>query len=364
MKIRTRDPAAPAELAHEGTVIKLTTPRAKDRGAGRRALWRALIGHPGPFRFGLLLAVIAGIISAIVHGTGYFDWSYALCDGLFAFGTGIAISWGGVPAFGQGLFFAIGGYSTALLRSDHLPAIVLLLIGLVLAGIVALLFAALTSSLPFIAFAMLSLVASQVGYEVVYTVNAFGGENGLYGIPRGNFFGLSLSGNMGFWWYVVAIVVIISMFAFALYRSVLGRSLRASRDDAIRVEAIGVNSRAVRVIAFTIGGAICGMAGVLYVQLQGVVDPSIAYWTQSADAVVMVVIGGLGTFYGAFGGGVLYEWIYLEVSKFSNNTDLWIGALLVVVVLAAPRGLFGLLGRAWRGLRRLTPRREVPDGRS
>jgi branched-chain amino acid transport system permease protein len=326
--------------------------------------WERLrTGWAGPFMVAAGLVILGLLIIPLAGSSGLYNWSYALVDGLFAFGTGIAISWGGVPAFGQAIFFAIGGYSTALLRMHNLPAIVVLLIGVVLAGVAALVYAILTSNLPFIAFAMLSLVLAQVGYQIVYTENVFGAENGLYGIPRGSFFGVSLESNTASWWWCVGIVVVITAISFAFYRSVLGRSLRASRDDAVRAEAVGINSRRLRIGAFTAGGAICGAAGVLYAQLLGVVDPSMAYWTQSATAVVMVVIGGLGTFWGALGGGVLYEWINIEVTRFTQNVDLWIGLLLVIVVLVAPGGLVGVLVRLWRtGVRTVIQRRRRHAG--
>jgi branched-chain amino acid transport system permease protein len=345
-------PGTPAAVGDDGDAeTGASVAHAVSAGAAvpeiHRTRWQRLVsGRAVPLRFGLLVFVVSLLLSLFLHGGGYFDWTYAICDGLFAFGTGIAISWSSVPAFGQGLFFAIGGYTAALLRNHpSIPTIVVLLIGLLLAAAVAFVFSFLTSRLPFIAFAMLSLVVAQVGYEIVFTENVFGAENGLYGINRGNFFGISLVGNDAFFWYCVGVLAVVSIGALAFYRSVWGRSLRAVRDDDFRAAAIGANPKALRVAAFTLAGAVCGIAGVLFVELQSVVDPSVAYWTQSADAVVMVVIGGLGTFYGAFGGGVLYEWIYLEVSKHSSDTDLWIGALLVIVVLAAPRGLSWVLGR-------------------
>jgi branched-chain amino acid transport system permease protein len=308
--------------------------------AGKNArFYQRAWGGGSPLRFGLLIGLLGLLVSLVSQGNGYYDWASAVCDGLLGFGTGIAVSWAGLPGFGQGLYFAIGGYFTAVVRNSDIPVLLVLLCGSVLAGLVALLFGLLFSRLIFIAFAMFSLLVSQAGYQILFNVSSLGAENGIYGIGRGSIFGWSLAGNASFWWYCLAILVIVTVLARLFYQSSAGRSIRAVRDDAVKAESAGISARRARVTAFTLAGAICGTSGVIYAQLQGVVDPSMAYWSQSASAVMMVVIGGLGTFYGPVLGGVIYQWLYLKIDNLTTNPDLWLGSIFVLVVLLAPDGL-------------------------
>ena len=108
-------------------------------------------------------------------------------------------------------------------------------------------------------------------------------------------------------------------------------------------------------IAFAMGGATASIAGVLYAQLQGVVDPSMADWSQSASAVMMVVLGGLGTFYGSVLGGVVFGWITLRVTSLSQEPLFWIGLIFVLVVLLTPGGVAALLRRGIQLARRWLP---------
>jgi len=305
-------------------------------------------GTAGPFSWALLVFVVGLIIGLIVNGNAYFDWSYALVNALFAFGTAMAISWGGLPAFGQGLYYAIGGYTSALLVGVELPTVVLLLVGGVVAALVAWVFVAVASNLSFVSFAMLSLVFGEAGNQLIYTVKKLGGENGLYGVARPSLLGTTFNTDKAFYFYCLAVLVIITGLARWLYQSTTGRSIRAVRDDAVRAEALGIRTRRTQIVAFTAGGFVCGVAGVMYSQLQGVVDPNMGTFLQSTIGVMMVIIGGLGTFFGAVIGGVVYRWLDLLVTDNTQAPDLWIGLVFILVVLLTPVMLRGL-GRYRRG---------------
>jgi branched-chain amino acid transport system permease protein len=320
---------------------------------GRLSAWRA---RSGALPWALAVGLVGIVIGLGASGNVHFNWSYALVDALFALGTGVAISWAGVPAFGQALFFAAGGYTAALLVDVDLPMIVVLLAGVMVAGVLALVFASLAINLSFTSFAMLSLVVAQAGNQLIYTLEPLGGENGLYGVQRPTVFGYSLNGNAQFYWYCLATLVVVVALARWLYQSTTGRSIRAVRDDALRAEALGVKVKRVRITAFAVGGGICGLAGVLYAQLQGVVDPSMGGFLRSTVAVMMVVLGGLGTFFGAVVGGVVYRWLELFFNNHTSTPSLWLGIVFVLVVLLN-QPVAGLLGR----LRSLSARRRPVD---
>lgn len=293
------------------------------------------ISTAGPFTWALAIAIIGVIIGLISSGNQLFDWSYALVDAIFAFGCAMAISWGGVHAFGMALFYAAGGYTAAMLVPLQLPSGVTLLAGALAGGLFALIFSAATLKVPLTSFGMLSLVVAEAGNRLIYTIKPLGGENGLYGVARPNLFGWVLGGDLEFYFYCVALVVLVVLVGRWLYQSTTGRAIRASRDDVVRAEALGTNIGRTRVIAFTAGGITCGIAGVTYAQLQGVVDPSMGDFNTSTIGVMMVVLGGLGTFAGALLGGVIYRWLDLLVTP-TPAPDLFIGIILILVVLGTP----------------------------
>lgn len=329
----TRGPASPARRSRWLTNAPVTAGLIRPR--------REL----SPLQFGLLVAVAALVLSSLTGGSWYFQWTFAVINGILAFGVGMALNWAGLPALGMGLFYAVGGYWAALMRGYNLPPLVLLLAGAALGLVGALILAQFTVSLGFHSFAMLSLVIAQAGYQVIFSTAVFGRENGLYGVARGSVFGLSLTSNQSFFYYCAAVLVVLTVLGRLFYQSAAGRALRAGRDDAVKAESLGVNVRQLKSLAYALGGATAAIAGVLYAQFESVVDPSMANWSQSASAVMMVVLGGLGTFYGPTFGGVVFGWITLRVNSLTQEPLFWIGLIFVIVVLVTPGGLSDIVRR-------------------
>lgn len=299
----------------------------------------------GPLSWAVLIAVVGLVIGLVSSGNQSFNWSYALCDGVFALGCGIVISWGRIAAFGQGLFFATGGYTAALISGWHLPTLVLVLVSALAAALVAFVFSIITVRLDFAAFAMVTLVIGQAGNQLIYTVRQLGGENGLIGIPRPSFIGgATPQDDKSFYFYCLFVLVILVFACRWFYQSTTGRAVRAVRDDGIRAESLGINIARTRVLVYTAGAFVCGIAGVMYGQLQGVVDPSMGDFNQSTVGVMMVVIGGLGTFLGAVLGGIAYRWLDLVTTQQTTSPDLYLGLIFIAVVMLTPV-LTGLLRR-------------------
>lgn len=288
----------------------------------------------GPWTWAVGVAVIGAVIGLLTSGNQSFDWSFALVDAIYALGCGIVISWGRIGAFGQALYYSAGGYTAAMLVPFHLPALLVVLAGAIVAGVIALVFSVLTIRLGFSSFAMLTLVIGQAGNQLIYTIKPLGGENGLFGVERPNLFGAT--DDKTFYFYCLAILVVLVFLARWFYQSTTGRAVRAVRDDGVRAEALGIRVGRNRVMVFTIGGAVCGVGGALYAQLQGVVDPSIGSFTQSTIGVMMVVLGGLGTFLGAVLGGVIYRFLELFTSNLTNAPDLYLGIVFMLFVLLTP----------------------------
>jgi branched-chain amino acid transport system permease protein len=294
------------------------------------------IRNSGPLSWAAAVLVIGLIVGLSSSAYASYEWSYALIFAIFGLGSGISISWAGVPAFGQALFFAAGAYTTALVASHNLPFIVLLIFGAAVAAALAAAFGTFTIGLSFTAFAMLSLLLAEAGDQLVSGTDALGSETGLTAPNRPSILGISIAGNIAFFYYCLALLIVLLFACRMLYQSSAGRAIRAARDDAVKAQALGVNVRRSRLAAFVVGAAVCGVAGVLFTQLQGVVDPSVGDLDQSTAAVLIVLIGGLGTFSGGIVGGVIYGWLEQWVNNNTLAPDLWLGIIFIAVVLLTP----------------------------
>ena len=311
--------------------------------AGLTTRVRGFVRDSGPLPWTFAVVIVGFLFGMTAGGNFYFDWTYALIEALFAFGTAMAISWAGVPSFGQALYFAAGGYTTALMVDMHLPMVLTLLVGAAVAALIALVFGGLALRLSFHSFAMLSLVVAQAGNQLIYTVKQLGGENGLFGVARPSTLGIDFSTDEYFFYYCLGVLAVVVLLGRMLFQSTTGRAIRATRDDFLRAQALGTNITRVRLIGFVSGGAVCGVAGVLYAQLQGVVDPSMGDFLQSTVGVMMVVIGGLGTFFGAVIGGLVYGWFQLFLTNNTEAPSFWLGIVFTVVVLVMPTGRRALM---------------------
>lgn len=270
---------------------------------------------------------------------------------------------GGMISLGQAAFYGLGAYFGGLLLKSGWPIYTALLAGAAVAAGAALVMGFISLRASGIYFAMLTLSLAQVAYLVVYRLPVFGGENGLPGIrvtPL-RLGGLEFPiGRPDTFYYVVLVVVVASFWLlWLLTRSSFGHLLRSLREDAVRTSALGIDVRGCQLVAFVIAGALTGVAGGLAGALEGIVTPETLLWTSSALPLIVVLLGGIESFWAPVLGAAAFELLRL----FTRNTrasELWIGAVLLVVVLAFPDGLMGLVHRVSAITRRVgrAPARE------
>lgn len=327
------------------TVVKETTIK-RPRLASPDGL-PGVIRSSGPVSWAVLIAAIGALVGVLATPNQAFNWSFALCSAVFAMGCGITLSWGRIAAFGQGLFYSAGGYTAALIVPWHLPAVLVVVAGAVVAAVIAFAFSLITIRLDFSSFAMLTLVIGQAGNQLILTLKSLGGENGLYGIRRPNYVGgESPQDDKSFYFYCLTLLVVVVFLGRWFYQSTSGRAVRAVRDDAIRAQALGINVNRNRVLVYTVGAFVCGVGGAMYGQLQSVVDPSMGNFNQSTEGVMMVVLGGLGTFLGPVVGGIIFQWLDHYTSQIVAAPDLWLGLVFIGVVMLTP--VVTMVLRRWR----------------
>lgn len=264
---------------------------------------------------------------------------------ILAMGTNLLFGWSGIASFGQAAYFGIGAYTVALLKDASVSPLVTIVLGSFFGAVGAAVFFSIARRTTGVQFAMLTLAAGQMLYLTTYRISALGGENGIPGISRGQMFGFSLVPQWNFFVFVAVVSTVAYWMLLVLYRSPFGYSSRAVKDDATRAAALGIPVVRVRFYAFTLAGAVCGLAGSLFALQLTIVSNLSLYWLTSGNGIVMALLGGLGSFWGPVIGAFMFivsDW-YLR-SLFTAPM-LFVGLAFLIVVLVLPEGLVSMPGR-------------------
>lgn len=321
----------------------------------------------------LLLAVAPAVLSDFRLGL----LAKYLCFAIVALGIAIAWGNGGMLVLGQGLFFGLGGYSMgmylklqeagphgvpdfmnwsgvetlptlwkpfehawfALVGVVVIPVAVAVLLGTLVfrSRVKGPYFAILTQAL---AAAFVILLVGQQGYT--------GGTNGLTNIQ--SFFGLSLadpSDRRTLYLIVACVLGALYLLARALLSSRYGKLLVAVRDAEDRVRFLGYSPTKVKVLAFATAAGMAGIAGALFVPVVGIISPALLGVTPSIEMVIWVAVGGRLSLAGAVAGALLVNWSKTQFSEeFPSQWTYALGAMFVVVVAFAPKGLAGAIAGA------------------
>jgi len=260
----------------------------------------------------------------------------------------------GLVCFGQAAFFGIGAYTAVLLSPAEGASLAWLLPACVVAaGAYALAVGALSLRTRGVYFIMVTLAFAQMAYYVVHDTPLGGGTDGIYLAAKPSLGALDL-GRAGVL-YAFTLACLVGIFAFLalLLRSPFGRALAGIRVNEQRMRATGFSTYPYKLAAFTVSGAIAGLAGFLFAVKDGFVNPELLSWHLSGAVLVMIILGGLGhlrgALVGAFAFALLQELFQSEAvfGAFAKHWHLGLGLTIIASVALLPRGLVGLPSR-WR----------------
>ena len=268
-----------------------------------------------------------------------------LIFGLFAASLHFVMSIGGLVSFGHAAYFGLGAYAVALAVSRlGVPMAAGLAIAPPVAALVALVFGWFCIRLSGVYQAMLTLAFAQILWSLAFQMAWTGGDNGILGVWPS-----SWAGSKTAFFYLTLVLVAASL--ALMWRAVFspfGYALRATRDSALRSEAIGIDVRRQQWIAFAVAGAFAGLAGSLHAFHKGSVFPNVLSTPQSVDALVMVLLGGLQTLIGPVVGAAAYHWLQTEIMRSTEYWRVILGAVILLLVMVFPQGIVGFIA----GLRR------------
>jgi len=276
-----------------------------------------------------------------------------LLFGLCAVSLDLLWGYGGILTFGHAVLIGGSGYVVALATTGRLGGVVVPLGSALLLGVVGA--AALSAAtawfglhgrrpLGTVEFALLTLALTVLGEQAARASGLLGGRNGILLTGRIGIGGLDLHRGSPF--YLLAAVVLVAGIGVCrrFLRSATGRTLYAARDDAERVELLGLDVRRARLAACALAGALAGLAGGLIHAHDAVVSPGALGITASTSVLLWVVLGGRGTLVGpAIAAVVLPAATAVLSGRLLDTWSLLVGLLLIVAVVALPHGLHGLL---------------------
>jgi len=313
---------------------------------------------------GFLVLLALPFVSFWVNDTFMISFvSKVMIFAIAAASLDLILGYGGMVSFGHAAYLGLGAYAVAVwskyaydfdiswMRSGYLHFAT----AIVGSAIIALFIGAISLRTGGLYFIMITLAFTQMLYYLGISLEPFGGDDGM-NTDRSDFLLFSLNDNIlakpgalrdgtSIYFFCLAILIAVLFFLRRVVNSRFGMVIRGSQSNSVRMQAIGFPVYRYRLTAFVISGAIGGIAGALFANHQEFLTPEYMSWLRSGEIMIMVIMGGIGTIFGSVFGafGFLFAEEYLQNLVGRNYWQIVLGPLLVVLVLFARRGLFGLV---------------------
>ena len=288
----------------------------------------------------LLLVIVFEALSLVLPTAWVFLVNAALIGVLLTGSLNLIMGFGRMFSFGQAAYYALGSYGTAILIvHSGWPPILAMIVAPFIAAVGAAVFGYFCVRSSGAYFIMLTLAFAQLLYSVIFqSTTLTGGDNGLSGI----FVKGWLGSPSGIYQFTVIIVAASLGFLWLILKSQFGYLIRAIGNNPERAAFLGVPERRYRWFAFILSGFLAGIAGMLFAIYNGSVSPGLAYWTQSAQPFIAIIIGGVSSFSWPLIAGGLLSIISTEAASYTSYSDLIVGIIALAVALFLRKGLSGI----------------------
>ena len=279
-------------------------------------------------------------------------------------GFNLLLGYSGLLSFGHAMFLGAGAYGTAIMAGVlGIRLFEPVLLAVVLGSMIA------AAPIGFVCvrnvgifFGMLTLAFGMLFYSFLFKFyHLTGGDSGMR-VPRMKILGLELAQYNKiellagpFYYYCLALLVIAALLMWRIVHSPFGLHLRAIRDNARKAEYLGVHVRRCRLAAFVISAGFGAVGGAVLAFRIGIADPELVYWTHSGQLVFMTVLGGFSNFFGPVIGALAYILLQDELQALTQYWRFVLGAILALIVIAAPGGIAGLIDQLPRRSVRAAP---------
>jgi branched-chain amino acid transport system permease protein len=280
--------------------------------------------------------------------------AYGLVMAIAALGFNLLLGYTGLLSFGHSAYFGVGAYVVALMvKYLGTSSMELFLLGAIVGSVlITALFGVVCVRYTRIFFGILTLALSQVLWSLAFKFFwVTGGTDGLR-VPTPTLLGLATGHgdkiaflSHAYYYYVLVIFFACVAVMWVIVNSPFGRALQAIRDNELRAAFVGIQIRQYRWVAFLVSGVFTGLAGALWVPLNGLTTPDIMHWTFSGEIVFMTVLGGFRSFGGPIIGAVVFNYLKTFAVGYTVYWQLFLGVVLVVLVLSLPTGIVGTASR-------------------
>jgi len=298
----------------------------------------------GPWTLALLIALLAFPPVATWFGQEFYIsfGSRLIIFALVASSLNLILGFGGMVSLGHAAFFGAGAYVVAILMYHDTPSAWLSWPAAVLAGaVLAFLIGLVCLRTRGVYFIMITLAFAQMTYYIFVSLRSYGGDDGLALVQRSEL-GVDLSSDTVFYYVCLTLTVAVLCFMHRLINARFGRVLQGIRENETRMQAIGYPVFRFKLAAFVIAGAIAALGGALFANQNYMASPSQLHWMQSGTLMVMVLVGGLGYFFGGVIGAVTLLALEEILMAYTTHWAFIMGFILLAIVLFLPNGLASL----------------------
>ena len=288
-------------------------------------------------------------------------FSRVLIYALAAVSLDLILGYGGMVSLGHAAYLGAGAYVVGVLAFHHQEGGALLGIpgtdnalvawpaAVLVSALLAALFGALSLRTTGMHFIMITLAFAQMLYYLFVSLEAYGGDDGLSLWSRNRLPGLDLGDDTTFYYTCLGVLAAFLYLSRRLVNSRFGRVIRGAKENELRMQALGFPTYRYKLACFTIAGAGAGLAGALMANQTEFVSPGLMHWTQSGEILVMVLLGGMGSLFGPVLGAVALLTMEEILAAYTEHWMVFLGPFLVLAVLFAKRGLWGLIAGGRNG---------------
>ena len=265
------------------------------------------------------------------------------CFAIFAASLNLLLGFAGLLSFGHAAFFGTGAYITAYVMKEWgMTPELGLICGVLCSTALGYVFGALAIRRQGIYFAMITLALAQVIYFLATQVPFTNGEDGIQGVPRGKFLGLIELPSSTHMYYFALIVFILAFFMIKrIVSSPFGQVMKSIRENEPRAISLGYDVNRYKLIAFTLSAGLAGLGGGLKSLVLQLASLSDVFWHTSGEAVLMTILGGIGTLWGPVAGAAVIINLQNYLANLGGWSTIATGAIFVICVLAFRRGIVG-----------------------
>jgi branched-chain amino acid transport system permease protein len=257
----------------------------------------------------------------------------------------LILGYGGMISFGHAAFLGVGAYAVGIM--DHYGidnGFAQFAVAIGAAALLALFVGAVSLRTSGVHFIMITLAFAQMVFFLGESLNVYGGDDGMTITHHSRFAGLlNLDDPTVLFFFVYAVLLLVLWTGGHLVNARFGMVIRGARSNERRMRALGFPTFRYRLTAFVISGAVCGVAGALFANQTLFVSPAIMQWSRSGEIMMMVILGGMGSLFGPLVGAAVFLMLENVLSGWTEHWQAILGPILLLVVLFAKRGLFGLL---------------------